>query len=177
MNFQAFAIVTSIFVSSFVTHPVLAVPITPTPSLSFQEATPPAKIEYTLPYPGILSDHPLYFLKRLRDQIMERLIADPVRKVEFYMLQADKNINMGIFFAAKQKETLSAEALLQGQKNFEYAVRAASEIKSQGKEVPSYLLERFASAAVKYEEVFTELNTENLIELVRKLSEEGEKLK
>ena len=47
-------------------------------------------IEYVLPYPGILPTHPLYFLKIVRDRIIELLISDRVNKAEFYILQADK---------------------------------------------------------------------------------------
>ncbi len=57
--------------------------------------TPPS-IEYVLPYPGLLPTHPLYFIKSFRDNIIEMLITDPVSKAEFYVLQADKKLNMGI---------------------------------------------------------------------------------
>ena len=46
-------------------------------------------IDYALPYPGILIDHPLYFLKNIRDLIMERIITEPGKKVEFAILQSD----------------------------------------------------------------------------------------
>ncbi len=72
-----------------------------------QEASPlapsakPTPINYTLPYPGILPDHPLYFLKSLRDLILTKLISNPVKKFEFDLLQADKKLNMAIFLKMK----------------------------------------------------------------------------
>lgn len=72
-----------------------------------QESSPmapsatPAPINYTLPYPGILPDHPLYFLKSFRDAILSRLISNPVKKFEFDLLQADKKLNMAIFLKMK----------------------------------------------------------------------------
>jgi hypothetical protein len=60
-----------------------------------------AASNYVLPYPGILLDHPLYFLKNWRDQMLERVISDPVKKTEFYLLQSDKFLAMAIAFAEK----------------------------------------------------------------------------
>lgn len=47
---------------------------------------------YTLPYPGILPDNPLYFLKVLRDNIVVFFISDPMKKSSFYLLQSDKRL-------------------------------------------------------------------------------------
>ncbi|MBI3576483.1 hypothetical protein HY086_00365, partial [Candidatus Gottesmanbacteria bacterium] len=64
-----------------------------------------AKVEYLLPYPGILPDNPLYFLKAARDKIIEFLIADPVRKAEFYILQSDKRLGMTSMLLEKGNTT------------------------------------------------------------------------
>lgn len=116
-------------------------------------------VEYALPYPGILPDHPLYFLKKFRDQIMESLIVDPTRKIEFFMLQADKGINTGAFLAAKQKEALALDALQRGRKYFERAIDAATSLKAEGKEIPGYILERFTNAPLKYKEVVGDITS------------------
>lgn len=190
----------SLFVSSFlVTPPVFAQTTTPKPTVMMEKATTTTsdvmesevivetKAEYILPYPGILPDHPLYFLKRLRDQILERLIVDPVRKIEFYMLQADKSVNTGLFLAAKESEALASESLTRGQAYLDQAVRAAAALKAQGKEVPPYLVERFTNAGAKYEEVLMDLISRasqtqkavltSLVESFAKLQEEVAKLK
>ncbi len=159
----------SLLASTFLfTTPVVAATATPKPTVMMEKTatTTPTmevqtevmtKVEYTLPYPGILPDHPLYFLKRLRDQILEKLIADPIRKIEFFMLQSDKGVNTGVFLAAKQNTELSGEAMLRAKTYFEQAVDLAASLKSQGKEVPAYLLERFTNAGAKYKEVLTDL--------------------
>jgi len=146
--------------------------VTPVPTVTMEN-----KVEYTLPYPGILPDHSLYFLKRLRDEILERLIADPARKIEFYMLQADKNVNMGVFLVAKKNETVAQETLARAHKYFDQAIRMASQLRSQGKEVPPYLIERFTNAGAKYEEVLTEMNFSKLIDDFGALQSEVEQLK
>lgn len=115
------------------------------------------KVDYVLPYPGILPDHPLFFLKTMRDQIMEKLIGDPVRKVEFYVLQSDKYINMGVFLVAKQKETLAVQTMMIGTARMKMAIDFATKAKDEGKEIPVYVLERFTKALAKYKEVVGEL--------------------
>lgn len=61
-----------------------AAPVTPTPT--------PSPVDYTLPYPGLLPDSPLYVLKVLRDRIVGFLIADPLKKAQFDILEADKRL-------------------------------------------------------------------------------------
>lgn len=63
-----------------------------TPTMSTQ----PAKTVqvYTLPYPGLLPNNPLYFLKSFRDVLLEAMISDPSKKSQFYVLQADKFLAM-----------------------------------------------------------------------------------
>ncbi len=86
---------------------VFAQETSPLPSAS------PTPVEYSLPFPGILPDHPLYFLKNLRDKILLLLISDPVRKVEFKILLADKHLNMGLFLLDK-KPDLALKTISQG---------------------------------------------------------------
>ncbi len=74
-----------------------------TPPAAVTPAPVVPKVEYNLPYPGILPDHPLYFLKQLRDKILDFLITDPVKKAEFYILQADKRLSMGIALTDEKK--------------------------------------------------------------------------
>src|SRR5688572_7269837 len=53
------------------------------------------EINYYLPYPGILPDHPLYFLKMMRDRVVEWSLFRPERKAEYFMFLADKRIGAG----------------------------------------------------------------------------------
>src|SRR5438105_4293482 len=72
-----------------------------------QALTPTQMPDYKLPYPGILPDNPLYFIKTARDRLVGFLISDPVRKAEFDVLQADKRIGMGELLVSKKKWDLS----------------------------------------------------------------------
>jgi hypothetical protein len=144
------------------------------------------KSEYILPYPGILPDHPLYFIKQIRDRIMESLISDPVRKIEFYILQGDKLTNSGIFLNAKNKETLTTEVFSGASKSMEKAIKAATFMISQGKVIPGYITDRLNNSLAKQEEVLTELADKaadpqksrfvSLLETVKGLETEAGKL-
>lgn len=76
------------------------------------------KIIYDLPYPGILPDHPLYFLKVIRDRALELGTRDPMKKAELYFLLSDKRVSMAIELAEKRKDTLAVSTLSKGEKYF-----------------------------------------------------------
>lgn len=114
-------------------------------------------VEYTLPYPGILPDHPLYFFKTIRDAILEFLIVDPVRKSEFYILQADKRLVMAQTLVGSGKETLVTHSV---QKAGEYEGKAygvLSSIKSSGRQVPPYVIDTYVLSLRKHIEELTAL--------------------
>ena len=89
------------------------VPLTASPSLT--------AVEYVLPYPGILPDHPLYFLKLLRDKILSFFITKPVRKVEFYILNSDKRLSMAILLLDKNKTEMATKT---AQESAEFLAKA-----------------------------------------------------
>ena len=121
------------------------------------EASPSPKVEYFLPYPGILPDHPLYFLKVLRDRILDFLIKDPVKRIEFNLLMADKRLNMGIFLMEKGKPALAETTVSKGEKYFLKVVQGVDKAKEQGREVGQELLNKIKRAALKHEEIVLEL--------------------
>lgn len=148
-------------------------------------AAAPLKVEYTLPYPGILPDHPLYVLKTLRDRILDVLIVDPVRKAEFYILQADKRLVMGVALVGNGKAQLAEQVISKGEKYMYNAVYGLVALKNSGKSVPSYLVDRLEKSMIKHAEVLGELLAKTTdpykagltgsLELIKKL--QGELLK
>jgi hypothetical protein len=133
--------------------------------------------EYTLPYPGILSDNPLYFLKTIRDRIMEWLITDPLRKIDFYLLQSDKNLNAGIMLNLANKKTLVLKTLAQSATDMEKAVSLATSVKSSGGVVPTGVVEHIERSMKKHQEVFTDLAASTLLTKVKSLEESVSKLR
>lgn len=125
----------------------VSVTVSPTPTPA------PQKIEYDLPYPGILPTHPLYFLKSLRDKIIESLIKDPVSKAEFYILQADKKVNMGLTLKQLGKGEEAKEAFGEAVEAHTKAI-ALVEVQLKNKNaVPRHILEKLSLSLAKHKEV------------------------
>jgi len=157
--------------------PVIAAP-TATAALVTVSPTPtPVEEEYVLPYPGVLPDNPFYFLKTIRDRIMEWLIADPLRKIDFYVLQSDKNLNAGIMLNLANKKTLVSGALTQSVADLGKAVSLASSVQSSGREVPIGILEHISKSLTKHEEVLSDLSNSILLAKVKSLEDLVSKLK
>lgn len=134
-------------------------------------------IEYQLPYPGLLPDHPLYFLKTTRDKIVGFLIADPLKKAEFNLLESDKRINAAFYLFKKhpRKEALIISTISKGENYFEEAIGKTKEAKKQGIR-PEDLLGRLLLSNQKHQEVLKEMenksskeNKENFIFLEKRL--------
>lgn len=97
---------------------------------------PAAAVEnYELPYPGLLPDHPLYFIKMLRDRVIGFFISDPIKKAEFDILQADKRLNGAIYLFYKkssEKDELAISTISKGQNYFDDALVKIKLAKQQG---------------------------------------------
>jgi len=88
---------------------------------------------YELPYPGLLPDSPLYFLRIIRDKTVGFLISDPLKKAEFDLLQADKRLNAGIFLFNKGKSSLALSTVSKAENYFTQALGQMEEAKRQGR--------------------------------------------
>lgn len=91
-----------------------------------------SEVNYELPYPGLLPDNPLYFLRAVRDRVVSFLIADPKKKAEFNLLQADKRLNAGIYLFDKNKVDLSISTISKAENYFEEALQKTREASQQG---------------------------------------------
>lgn len=150
-------------------------------------STPAVKIEYALPYPGILPDHPLYIVKRLRDYILERVIVEPVRKGEFYILQGDKRLQMGMTLIDMGKFPLGESTISKAEKYMEQSVTVLVSYQATNAMVPTNIADRLKISLSKHEEVITAMLlkvpdaqknglTESLTR-VKQLQEEAKKLR
>lgn len=161
-------VVLSVFL--FLVSPVMAVApskskISPTPTPTVKEpgtvlAMPIVavkKLDYVLPYPGLLPDHPLYFLKKFRDFLFERLIVDTLRKGEFFILQADKDLNAAIFLFDSAKGDLGRQMATLAETDMAKAVDILAKAKTAGKEIPASLIDKLEKALAKHVEVLTDL--------------------
>lgn len=92
---------------------------------------------YTLPYPGILPDNPLYILKTIRDNIVVFFISDPVKKSSFYLLQSDKRLEASWYLLKKAPKDgpLAFTTLSKSTNYLEMAVAQAKQAKTNGLDV------------------------------------------
>jgi hypothetical protein len=114
--------------------------------------------DYTLPYPGLLPDNPFYGVKMLRDRIIGFLIANPQKKAEFDLLQADKRLQGGAYLLYKDttKANLALATIAKGQQYFDDAFLSLEKAKEQ-KFAVTELEGRLLLAAHKHQQVLTDL--------------------
>lgn len=113
--------------------------------------TPTPAVDYPLPYPGILPNHFLYPLKMARDKIILFLIADPQKRAEFNLLQADKRLQAAIFLVQEDKNNaqLAVTTIEKGENYYHDAVQQAIGLQKEGKDVTG-LLSNLDHAARKH---------------------------
>lgn len=87
---------------------------------------------YKLPYPGLLPDNPLYFLKSFRDNMIGFFIGKPLDKAEFMLLQSDKQIAASVMLAEQDKIPLATTTFSQAQDMFAEALKQTEAAKKQG---------------------------------------------
>lgn len=98
------------------------------------------KGDYYLPYPGILPDHPLYWLKMVRDRIMLWTTRDPLQQYQRLLHYSDKRIGAAKALIEGGQPELGVTTATKAEKYLEQAVsqyntlNAASKINPETKE-------------------------------------------
>lgn len=155
---RKFAFVFVLFFTFFFSSVVLAQAqeeVTPTSSVSATPTGTPT-IEYALPYPGLLPDNPLYFLKAARDRLIEFLITDPSKKSEFYLLSSDKRISTGRALIEKGKDKDGVLYISKSSNYMSQAITQADKARERGKLLEGNIL----TSIKKHKEVIEELKGE-----------------
>ena len=117
-----------------------------------EERLAEAADEYPLPYPGILPDHPLYFLKMIRDRIQLWLTRDALVRAELMLHFGDKRIASALDLAEKGKAGLASSTATKAEIYLERAVGEAERSTEAGKDTQEFY-ERFVRASSKHEKV------------------------
>ena len=133
--------------------------ITPVEKSSSEKvATPTAQknVDYFLAYPGLLPDHPLYFLKMIRDRVWLSLTFNPLRKAELLLLFADKRLGAGKVLIEGNKAELGLSTLTKAEKYLERAINQERIAAQKGEQTDAFLKKLFL-AIQKHEEVIVEL--------------------
>lgn len=132
-------------VSPFSSFAAIATP-TPTPTYK--------NVDYTLPYPGLLPDNPLYPLKAFRDKVISMFISDPLKKAKFDLLQADKRINASLYLYNQRhdKEDIISSTISKGENYFEDGIGQIRQAKMQGEDDHD-IIRLFSKSSQKHIEV------------------------
>jgi hypothetical protein len=116
---------------------------------------PKPTIFYVLPYPGILPDHPLYFLKNIRDKMVVMFKNNPVKKSQIYLLLSDKNLVMGKTLWEKEQFEYSVITL---SKSVDYMKSSVDTLtKLNIKDVPPGATDKIILSIDKHAEIIQEL--------------------
>ena len=105
-------------------------------------------VDYYLPYPGILPDHPMYWLKMVRDRVQLLLTTNEVKKAEKQLLYADKRLGAGWALVEGNKIQLGVTTLTKAEKYLEQALMSVSQLQAEDR-----LFEKVNKASKKHKEV------------------------
>lgn len=113
--------------------------------------------EYQLPWPGILPDNSLYKIKVIRDRLVLSLIQSPQKKLEFYLLLADKGIYAAQILFDEGKIDLSKSTALKAEHNYTLLATDYKWMRWLSKPVPKELDNKIKEAAIKHQEVLSKI--------------------
>lgn len=122
---------------------------TPTPEVIRQ-------VQYTLPYPGILPDSPLYFIKALRDNLIGFFVSDGVKKADYDLLMADKRLVSAKALLSEGKSDLALTTLSKSGNYFDLAIQQIASAKKQGQNAEP-TISRLITASQKHQEIILEM--------------------
>ena len=146
-----------------------------------QTPVSPTPVDYTLPYPGVLPDHPLYPLKRVRDNLLYFFARSSVNKIEISLLFADKKIGMAKNLLEKNKDKLALETVIESQSDLLKAAKLVPELNKKNI-LPVGLTDKISLAAKKHlEEIskmggFGNLNESEKLNQARRLNNQANSL-
>lgn len=124
-----------------------------------QDASPSSQVKhvnYDLPYPGILPDNPLYFLKAVRDNFLAIFISDPLKKAEYDLLMADKRLASSKSLVDLKRYNLAITTLSKSGNYFDKAIQEAVAAKKQGKNADS-ILDKLLLSSQKHQEIIYQM--------------------
>lgn len=150
---SVFVVAVCMMMFSLFAPSVLAATPAPTVKMTTTPVASPTPVVYVLPYPGILPTHPLYVFKSLRDKIIELLITDAVHKADFYILQADKKLNMGMTLWDLKKTTEARAVWAEALASRTQAITVLKDYTKSGGSLQGHLVEKLMLSLVKHKEV------------------------
>lgn len=117
------------------------------------------KVNYELPYPGMLPDNPFYFLKVIRDGIVKMLINDNLKRARFSLESGEKRMYAAKLLVEKNKDELAVETISKSNNYLNDAVKAIGiYINANPKSTDAkQFLHQFDTAVLKHMEIAGEI--------------------
>jgi hypothetical protein len=109
---------------------------------SVDTPVPTPKIDYSLPFPGLLPTHPLYPLKLFRDRLLLLTTRDPMKKSEYLLTFADKNLAMGEIMIQEKKIPEAVEVFKKAEEHLLSSLDRLEQSKRDGVFPPGPLSKR-----------------------------------
>jgi len=97
-------------------------------STSSQSAVVVARVNYELPYPGMLPDNPFYFLKAIRDKMVKMLINDDMVMARFSLNNAEKRIFAGQLLLEQKKDEHAIDSVSKGVNYYDETLAALEKV-------------------------------------------------
>lgn len=148
------------------------------PIVDEKQALLEAENNYYLAYPGILPDHPIYWMKMLRDKVIETLESNEMKKVELWMNFADKRLGGAkVLIEGNQKE-LGIQTATKANGYLHKAVLKLEELKKENVNVGD-IANRMERETLKHAQVLNSLGKSESGDVTGKLNglrDEGLKL-
>jgi hypothetical protein len=171
MKRAIFLIITALFVTLFAAKvPVVFAqetviqtdtPVGIDPNASESSVVVPQRVNYELPYPGMLPDNPFYFLKMARDGIVKLLINDSIKRARFSLLNGEKRMYAGKMLVDKSKDQLAVSTISKSN-NYMFealdAIRAARKQNSKNLDIRPFL-QQFQTATQKHQEMMADVES------------------
>lgn len=111
------------------------------------------EVPYTLPYPGLLPDHPLYFLKAVRDRVQDVFIVDRLENAKLYIHYSDKRANAARSLAEKGRNDMAITTMSKAEK---YALKVPDLLKKTKKKDRVEVIEQAKTSNQKHKQLIEE---------------------
>lgn len=113
-------------------------------------------VEYSLPYPGILPDHPLWFTKAARDKVWLVSVRDPLERASVTLFLADKRLMAAKQLFDKGQTGLGVATAIKAEKYLEKAQMEGRNAQVHGRGTDGFF-ETLAQSSLAHREVLEEI--------------------
>ena len=117
----------------------------------------PSTTSYDLVHPGLLPDHPFYFLKVARDNLMGFFKGPPIDRASFALLKSDKQVAAShILITKKQNTDLAHATFVNAQDYYEQAIIHTLAAKREGINIQE-MSAKLSQAGEKHQAILNEI--------------------